>query len=138
MKTWLRSILILALAGLCFSGYLSAVKLFSGACAFNESCPYFLGYPACWYGFAMYLGMFITSVLAVFSKISAISTFKINIAISALGIVFAGSFAWQELLGSKIIAGALGLSTCAYGLIFYAAIFILSVIALGKSKQALP
>jgi hypothetical protein len=32
-------------------------KLFSGMCAFDESCRYFPGYPACWYGFAMYLIM---------------------------------------------------------------------------------
>jgi hypothetical protein len=133
MKIWLRTILIFTLAGLGFSGYLSAIKFFSGTCAFSESCPYFLGYPACWYGFVMYLIMFIASALAVFHKTPAALTLKINIVISALGIIFAGSFAWQELLDSRIV-GTLGLSTCVYGLIFYVAIFILSIAASQKKE----
>jgi hypothetical protein len=61
MKALIVILLALASAGLLFSGYLSAVNLFSGTCAFNETCPYFLGYPACWYGFAMYLIIFLVT-----------------------------------------------------------------------------
>jgi len=133
MKILLRVIFVLTLAGLCFSGYLGAVKLLSGACAFNESCPYFLGYPACWYGFAMYLAMAIASAFAVFQKTPVLLPLRYDVAISALGIVFAGSFVWQELVAARI-TGVLGLSTCVYGLIFYVAIFIFSIIAIGKLK----
>src|SRR5581483_9893634 len=37
---WLRSIFVITAAGLCFSDYLSGVKLLSGQCALNEPCPY--------------------------------------------------------------------------------------------------
>ena len=47
-KNYLRITLGLASGGTAFSGYLSAVRLLTGSCAFNESCPFFLGYPACW------------------------------------------------------------------------------------------
>jgi hypothetical protein len=42
-KTYLRVTLGLAAAGTLFSGYLNTVRLFTGSCAFNESCPFFSG-----------------------------------------------------------------------------------------------
>ena len=132
-KQWVKIVFIFALAGLIFSGYLSAVKLFSNTCAFDEPCPYFLGYPACWYGFGMYLIIFIATALALLGKADIKSVIKTSAAVSFLGILFAGRFFIQELLQSKI-TGALGLSTCTYGLIFYILIFVLSLGALKKSK----
>ncbi len=120
---------ILTLAGLFFSGYLSAAKVLTGTCAFGETCPLFLGYPACWYGFGMYFIMFAAVVFALLKRIRMVSMLKINAVISFLGIAFAGNFAVQELIQSKI-TGALGLSTCVYGLIFYISIFVVSVISL--------
>lgn len=127
----MKYIFAFILAGLLFSGYLSAVKLFTDTCAFSESCPYFLGYPACWYGFAMYLIMFITVSLALLNKLSVITATRITLMISFLGILFAGSFFVQELLRSQV-TGSLGLSTCTYGLIFYIIIFTLSLFTLKK------
>src|ERR1019366_10609833 len=69
MKSLVVILFILASAGLLFSGYLSAVNLFSHTCAFNESCPFFLGYPACFYGFAMYLVMFFVTGLGVLGRV---------------------------------------------------------------------
>lgn len=131
MKSRVTLLFILASAGLLFSGYLSAVKLLSGSCAFNESCPYFLGYPACWYGFAMYLVMFVTTGLGLFGKIGDKNIFTTDGIVSTLGILFAGSFVVQEIERSSI-TGTLGFSTCVYGLVFYVAIFIVSLI--GKSR----
>lgn len=108
-----------------FSGYLSAVKLFSGSCAFNEPCPYFLGYPACWYGFALYLIIFIATLLALTDIIEIVS---------ALGIIFSGSFAVREIAAGQI-TGVLGFSTYVYGFIFFAAIFIVSLFAAGKGRR---
>jgi len=122
MKSFLTILFLLALAGLLFSGYLSAVKLFSGSCAFNESCPYFHGYPACWYGFVMYLFMFIVAGLGFAGKISSAATLKANAIASFIGILFAGSFVIQELV----------FSTCFYGLVFYIAIFTTSLVGLLK------
>ncbi len=123
--------------GLLFSGYLSAVKLFTDTCAFNESCPYFLGYPACWYGFAMYSAMFILLMLGTRGILSQSNMFKSIVGVSLAGTIFSGSFVIQELSRSTI-TGLLGLSTCAYGLIFY--ILILSVSFLGylRSRRQLP
>ena len=47
----------------------------------------------------------------------------------------AGTFVVQEIVQSKI-TGTLGLSTCAYGLIFYIAIFIVSFSALRNAKTS--
>lgn len=129
---YFRVAFVLALLGVLFSGYLSAVKLFTSTCAFNESCPYFLGYPACWYGFAMFLTMFITVLVARLRPSAGRTALNVITAISALGILFAGRFAWIEI--AKLAAGArsgyaLGMPTCVYGLVFYIAIFVLSLFA---------
>jgi hypothetical protein len=135
MKRRIVILFILSSAGLLFSGYLSAVKLVSGTCAFNESCPYFLGYPACWYGFAMYLVMFITTGLAILGKVEIPPAIKTDIVVSLLGILFAGQFVVQEIASTQV-TGTLGLSTCAYGLIFYVAIFITSLASVKRGKAS--
>ncbi|HWA32176.1 MAG TPA: hypothetical protein VG694_01870 [Candidatus Paceibacterota bacterium] len=136
MKKYLKIVLVFVCAGLLFSGYLSAVKLFTSTCAFNEGCPYFLGYPACWYGFAMYLIMLLITIFSLGgSKIRG--ALKADAVVSFLGIIFAGSFVVQEVARSQV-TGSLGLSTCAYGLIFYILIFILSLAGLKQKEPAVP
>ncbi len=58
------TLLGLALLGFLFSGYYAATKFFTDTCAFGETCPYFLGYPACYYGFGMFTVLFVTSLVA--------------------------------------------------------------------------
>ena len=135
MQRWLIALFLLSAAGLCFSGYLSAVKLFNGTCAFNEPCQYFLGYPACWYGFVMYLVMFTASLLGLAGLVAASGAIRADLFVSGLGILFSGSFAVQEFFAGTI-TGRLGLSTCAYGLIFYVAIFIVSLLAARNARAA--
>ncbi|MBN1585140.1 hypothetical protein JW899_02100 [Candidatus Uhrbacteria bacterium] len=130
---YLKISVFLTLAGACFSGYLSAVKLFSGSCAFGESCPIFLGQPACYYGFAVFLAMLVGTAVAYFRRVSSPDPIKFNLALSALGIVFSGSFVVQEIavwVRYGFRATFFGLSTCAYGLIFFAAIFAFSLCVL--------
>jgi hypothetical protein len=131
MKSFIVILVFLASAGLLFSGYLSAVNLLSDTCASDEPCPLFLGYPACFYGFAMYLVMFFVTGLGVLGRVGYKKVFLTDVVVSIFGIVFAGRFVVQELLQAHI-TGTLGLSTCAYGLIFYVSIFIVSLI--GKSR----
>ncbi len=122
------SILILSIAGLLFSGFLSAVKFFSNTCALGETCPIFLGLPACYFGFAMYLALAILSVFFVTRKSVRIRTALM--AVAGLGIFFAGYFTGKELpklFAEGIGSFVLGLPTCAWGLLFYVAIFILTV-----------
>lgn len=134
-RKFLISLFCLTIAGLLFSGYLSFTKLLSGSCAFNESCPYFLGYPACWYGFLMYLAMFIAICSALLKKISGRACAWFTTIVSLLGILFAGSFVVQEIAELRV-TGTLGLSTCAYGLIFYVAIFIISFFAIRQISHS--
>lgn len=129
MKKYLYGIGLVTLGGLIFSGYLSATKLFTDTCAFNEPCPYFLGYPACWYGFVMYLIMFTATVAAVLRSAVAQRALTINLYTSLLGILFAGSFTVIEVLrwfGEGTVY-ALVVPTCAYGLVFYVIIFAISL-----------
>ena len=97
-KKLIISLFVLATAGLLFSAYLSGVKLFTGSCAFNESCPYFLGFPACWYGFAMYFVMFIATGMALLGKSEIKKVTLTDAIVSLLGILFAGRFVVLEFL----------------------------------------
>jgi hypothetical protein len=137
--SYLRTTFILALGGTLFAGYLSGIKFFSQTCAFRESCPYFAGYPACYFGLAMFLTMFVVTALALSGKMAERAATKANAAVSFLGILFAGKFTWGEIslwLGGAAPRYTLGLPTCAYGLIFYVAIFVLSLLALRKRGAA--
>lgn len=138
--TYGKTMFFLGLAGLLFSGYLSAVKLFTSTCAFNEECPYFLGYPSCWYGFGMFLIIFISAVFGMMGTLPEKTVSKIISAVSGLGILFAGYFTVPEI--GSLMSGAdtgytLLLPTCAYGLVFYVIIFILSVRYMAKEGQNL-
>jgi hypothetical protein len=128
-------------AGLLFSGYLSGTKLLTDTCAFKEGCPYFLGYPACYFGFIMYLTMFALVLLAQKSAITQHAMLRGVLVVSALGILFAGYFTLGELpkLSSEgLSAYLLGLPTCAYGLIVYLAIFVAAGMGLwGDEKKNL-
>ncbi len=129
-----KSILILSTAGVAFSGYLSSYKFFSDTCALGESCPYFFGVPACYFGFAMFLVLTILSYLTVFERIGTPRALRAIQVVSGLGILFAGYFTIGELprlLSLGLRAYILGLPTCALGLIFYILIFVLST----KSKD---
>lgn len=121
-----KLLLIASVAGLAFSGYISGVKLFTSTCAFSESCPYFLGYPTCYYGFALFLVLTIASYLLVFGRVSMTTSARLLQAASFLGILFAGYFTLKELpllFSEGLGAYMLGLPTCALGLIFFVFIF---------------
>ncbi len=60
----LKIILIISIAGILFSGYLSYTELFTGSCAIG-GCSNMFGLPACVYGFVMYLIVFIISILGL-------------------------------------------------------------------------
>lgn len=104
-----------SVAGLIFSGYLSAVKLFSTTCALGESCPYFLGLPACYYGFAMYIALTAFSVAALRRSMSYQYALTGVAIVAFLGIFFAGYFTAIELpalLNGAFVNSVLGVPTC--------------------------
>ena len=79
----------------------------------------------------MYLILFSVTGLGVLGSVGDGKVFLADAVVSAIGILFAGSFVVQELLQARV-TGTLGPSSCAYGLIFYVSIFIVSL--KGKSR----
>lgn len=139
MKYLDRVILLLSIAGLLFAGYLSTYKLFTSSCALNEPCPYFLGLPACYFGFVMYLALALLSGALVFKKLKEKLALNLILFVSVLGILFAGYFTLGELpvfFEKGFSAYVLGLPTCALGLIFYVLIFCLSSYKRIKTNEA--
>lgn len=126
----------LSLGGTLFAGYLSGVKLFTAGCAFDEPCPYFLGYPACYYGFAMFLALLVLSLLGRAGSLGGRDAARAILLVALLGTLFAGRFVAEEVAG-WIAAGGVslygfGLPTCVYGLVFYVALLALSASFLKK------
>lgn len=118
------------LAGLVFSGYMSGVKFFTSQCAFGETCPLFFGFPACYFGFFMFVVLTVSAGLIIFSSIPRKILLLDIGATSLLGILFAGYFTLKELpllFEQGLSAYMFGLPTCALGLIFYIAIFVIAV-----------
>jgi uncharacterized membrane protein len=127
----LKFILGFVVAGFFFSGYLTAVKLFSGACAFNETCPTFLGFPACWYGFALYITLLTLTILAVRERLSYERGVTLIAGVSFVGILFAGYLTATELpafMQRGFAAYTFGVPTCFLGLIFFMLIFVSAVL----------
>ena len=129
--------LVLTLGGVLFSGYLSFYKLLTGNCALNEPCPFFLGHPACWYGFAMFVAMFLIALSARIRNRAFRRPVMFTAAISLLGIIFSGSFVWSDVQVwlASAQSYALILPSCVYGLIFYIVIFALSLVALKNIRE---
>jgi len=128
---------LLSFAGVIFAGYLTGIKLFNQICAFGETCPYFFGYPACYFGLGFFLLLFIISAGSLATKIKSKIPAKMILTISFGGIIFAGNFVVQEFIqmfnvGFKLYG--LGLPTCFYGMVFYILIFALSLEALRYKK----
>ena len=142
-----QTLFAISIAGLIFSGYLGGTKLLTGTCALNESCPNFLGYPACFYGFFMFLAITIGAGMLFFDVGKKRCALHIVLWVSLLGVLFAGYFTVKELpllFAQGLSAYLLGLPTCAFGLFMYLAlIFVASKVKaqekIGKPRtEALP
>jgi uncharacterized membrane protein len=68
----LKTILIISIAGMLFSGYLSYTELFAGFCGASKlgmgSCTNVFQIPACVYGFFMYFLVLIIALMGLKSK----------------------------------------------------------------------
>lgn len=128
-QTFFRWGTLLSLGGTLFAGYLTISKLMSDVCPFNEPCPYFLGYPACWYGLGLFSLLFGASLLGLTSKRNSTGIALFICGVSFIGILFAGSFVIREIIRAfewGWPSYTLLLPTCAYGLIFYVILFVLA------------
>jgi hypothetical protein len=128
-------------SGFLFSGYMSGVKFFTSTCAYQEPCPLFLGYPACYFGFGLFTVLFLASVLTCANKVPARRSRSILRIAAGAGVVFAGYFLTQEISGfiaTGFQPGELFLPTCAYGLVFFLSICALSFYRPGTSTRTNP
>jgi uncharacterized membrane protein len=71
-ETALKLILVIAILGMAFSGYLSYTELFAGFCGAAKlgmgNCTNVFQIPACVYGFVMYLIVLIIAILGLKEK----------------------------------------------------------------------
>lgn len=131
--------LILSSMAVLFSGYMSGTKLFSKTCAFGETCPLFLGMPACYIGFILFLSLFLVSMLFILNRRDVKVISKKFLFISFLGVIYSLNFAVPELpvlFKKGFSAYFFGLPTCVLGSLFFIAIFIGSIIFYKKVKQS--
>jgi uncharacterized membrane protein len=128
-RNYLWAAAAIATAGVAFSGYLSAVRYASGVCALNDPCPFFLGYPACYTGFALFASLFVATGLALVVRARGRWPMCLNLAIATAGVLFAGRLTVMELVAPVHPDYAMGLPTCAYGFVFFAAMLVLSAVA---------
>ncbi len=134
--TYLRVATLLSGAGVLFAGYLSAHRALLGVCAFDEACPFFLGYPACFTGFALFLALFAVSAIGLARRTEAAWPILANLGISTLGLAFAGGMTARELRAH--VHYKMGLPTCAWGFLFFAAVMAASVAAGAKRLREQP
>jgi hypothetical protein len=123
------SLFMVTMGGALFSGYLSGVKFFTASCALNETCPYFLGFPACYFGFLLFAVAALFAGLHVFHLFDGKRANEVVYGASFLGVLFALYFTLGELpllMESGLSAYVLGLPTCAFGLIFFTITVVLS------------
>ncbi len=127
-------IILLAIAGVLFSGYLSAVKLFAKTCAIDTGCSYFLGYPTCYYGFAFFVVILLSALASKFcswgGKTMRTARLHLLRTTAGIGIIFSVYFSAIEIwkmISEKMVYGALIMPTCFYGLIVYIWVFVLAM-----------
>lgn len=133
MTFTLLVLLALSLSGVAFAGYLSGVKFFSQTCAFNEHCPYFLGYPACYFGLLMYLALATLAILMANGYLGMRSGVQWMLYVAIAGTLFSGYFTFSELptiFSRGFNTFLLGLPTCAWGLLIYIAIVLVALYTL--------
>lgn len=127
-----------SIAGLLFAGYLSAVKLFSGTCAVRESCPYFLGWPVCVYGFIFYLILSGLSFAITTKRMDMYKGMQSIAGVSFVGIIFSGYFSAIQLpalVKNGFTAYTFGVPTCMLGLVMYMIIFATVVFGIAHRER---
>ena len=133
-----RIVFVLGVIGMLFAGYISMVTFLSNACAFDKPCPYFLGYPACYFGFIMFTGIVFAFILDNWKVIRQNTAEIIVLIVSLSGILFSGYLTLQELpvlFAKGLSSYFFGLPTCAIGLVFYIGIFIATLIIFLRNRE---
>lgn len=127
----IKAIIILALMGILFAGYLTVYTLIAG----QPGCDlFFFGMPSCFYGLIMYVIVFL---LALTLSAKAATRNKRNVAmsvISFIGILFSGFLTVYILSAASCTKLEIfGVPPCVYGLVMYLALFALALLELRVS-----
>ncbi len=138
-KASLITVLIIALVGVIFSGYLSYYNLFTSGCSEAiVSCGpnpvEIFGQPTCIYGFFMFLIVAVLSVIALIRD-SKRPLQKAIFVFGIIGVLFAGIVAVYEIFfqGNEFTE----LPACAYGFFLYLGLFIVNWLGMSHKNLAL-
>ncbi|MFA5051693.1 MAG: vitamin K epoxide reductase family protein [Patescibacteria group bacterium] len=137
MRTALVSILVIAIGGIIFSGYLSYYNIWGPGCsqAIISCGPNPLeifGLPQCVYGFFMYLLVSVLAIVALMKQDSR-GVMKWILGISIFGSLFAGFLAIYELFIQPDASN--GLPSCVYGFFLYLLAVIFASMALRRTEE---
>jgi uncharacterized membrane protein len=121
-RTYAWAVLILASIGTLMSGYVSVVKFMSETCPTASPCPYVFGYPACYFGLVAFLTTLLFAKLRLYRLMDGERANTIIFWLSLAGTLFSGYLT----LGEIDFIRTSGPTTCLYGLLIFAAIFVLS------------
>ena len=130
-------IIIIALIGILFSGYLTIGQLISGTCPIGGGCPFLWSYPVCMYGLIIFMILFVTSIILYYKKDDQFDK-KVLLYVSLAGVLFSLYFSIKELFFTTYTPGfrwPLLMPTCIYGLIMYLIIFCKAVKINGCCKK---
>jgi uncharacterized membrane protein len=135
-KILLQIILVFAVLGTLFSGYLTYYTFATN----KPGCDlYFFGLPSCFFGALMYAAIFVLSLaITLDRKLRNKCSIAITV-ISFVGICFA-TFLTNYVLSAKNCTSLeiLGIPPCVYGFVMYVALLLLaiaSVLASGKKMH---
>jgi hypothetical protein len=112
--------------------------MLSGVCAFEETCPFFLGYPACYTGFALFLSVLMSSGTALLVGATGRWPLVANCALSAAGCALAAKMTVAEVANPLAWHSPMGMPTCAYGFVFFAAVLLLTIFAWRSTRPMAP
>ncbi|MBU0598107.1 vitamin K epoxide reductase family protein [Patescibacteria group bacterium] len=128
-KNYFIIILLLSIAGMIFSGYLSYYNVFEAGCedaliSCGTKPVEIFGLPNCVYGFAMFVVVGILSVIGL-DEARAKKMIKTILILSIIGVLFAGSLSYYEMY--VIGSGFSSIPACVYGFFLYILILIFSI-----------
>lgn len=125
-----KYILVVALAGVLFSGWLTYSKVIAGTCPLTEGCPILFGLPTCVYGFIMFGAIMVLAYLLMSNAKKYAGNVKWISSVALFGILFSGYYSFIEIMypscAIKPCAYSLLLPSCVYGFVMYAIVFWLA------------
>lgn len=129
----MKVLLVFAVAGVLFSGYLSYYTFASG----HPACElFFFGMPSCFYGLIMYLLVFLLAFsLSINSATRSTRTIAMAL-VAEVGIIFATTLTTYVISAvSCTKLDILGIPPCVYGLAMYLILLALVVLEIKAKKK---